>query len=406
MEIALEKQKNRGIVLAAVAAIGLILSSNYLWSIFSGPLSQANGWSPSQVSLLYSANLLVSCISNFFVEAIQKRFSVRKIIIVCGVFYSAGWICTSFCSQLWQMYLFYVLLAGGNGGVMYNTIISLAGRWYPDRKGFADGICIASLGIAPLVLAPIANWVVERYDVFMAFRSFGIVYGAAFLILGAIICAPAPDWKPEGWVEEQATVNLHGRERTSKEMIRTPAFWAVWLMLMCGTSVGTMMSSHMSNIGQQMLGLTAARGALLLSIFALVNTISRLTLAPLSDRIGRFPILSIVIGLTAVDMMFVLGRAGSFVTFSLALAVVAMGFGAIMSILPAVVSDLFGEEHFSNNYSFVYSGYTVAAFIGPTTGALFLERTGSYAGAFTVLGGLAFLGLAAVLFAGRASKSL
>ena len=48
-----KKEANRGVVLAAIAVTGLILGSNYLWSIFSGPLRDANGWIPSQVSMVY-----------------------------------------------------------------------------------------------------------------------------------------------------------------------------------------------------------------------------------------------------------------------------------------------------------------------------------------------------------------
>ena len=397
-----KKEANRGVVLAAIAVTGLILGSNYLWSIFSGPLRDANGWLPSQVSMVYSVNLLASCIANFFAGAIQERFPIRRIILVCGVLYSGGWILTSFSHELWQLYLFYVLLVGGIGGIIYNTVISVAVRWYPDRKGFANGICIASMGIAPLVVAPLANAIVERFDVFMAFRIFGSAYVVILLVISALMQVPDPDWKPAGWVKMAETVNVHGRERTSAEMMRTPAFWMVWAMLSLGLSTGTMMSGHLSNIGQQVLGLTAAQGALLVSIFALVNTASRLTLAPLSDRVGRFPILCTVMGLTAVDMAFVLGRTSSFVTFALAIAVVAMGFGATMAILPAIVSDLFGQQHFSTNYSFLYSGYTVASFIGPTTGAMFLERTGSYEGAFAIMGGLALLGM---IFAGCAART-
>ena len=86
--------------------------------------------------------------------------------------------------------------------------------------------------------------------------------------------------------------------------------------------------------------------------------------------------------------------------------IVGACFGGTMSVMPAIVGDSFGPRYFGQNWSFVYPGYTVAAFIGPMVAAQTTELTGSCELALLVAGTLAVVGIVLVVIGKRLATQL
>ena len=59
----------------------------------------------------------------------------------------------------------------------------------------------------------------------------------------------------------------------------------------------------------------------------------------------------------------------SYGMFILFVCLAGIPFGALMALMPAFVSDVFGAKSFSGNWPFIYVGYTIAGFIGPMLSA-------------------------------------
>ena len=140
----------------------------------------------------------------------------------------------------------------------------------------------------------------------------------------------------------------------------------------------------------------------MVAALALGSCLGRFGFGALSDSIGRYKALVLSLAANAVVMLFCIHAATTFVTFLVAVAAVGACFGGTMSIVPAIVGDAFGSVNFGQNYSFVYPGYTVASFIGPTAAASAFEAMGSYAPAFT----MALVGVVLVVVCSRLQKRL
>ena len=115
-----------------------------------------------------------------------------------------------------------------------------------------------------------------------------------------------------------------------------------------------MITAHASNIGQELAGLTASEGAVMVAALALGSCLGRFGFGALSDSIGRYKALALSLAANAVVMLFCIHAATTFVTFLVAVAAVGACFGGTMSIVPAIVGDAFGSVNFGQNYSFVY----------------------------------------------------
>ena len=144
----------------------------------------------------------------------------------------------------------------------------------------------------------------------------------------------------------------------------------------------------------------------MVSLLGVGSVLGRLGFGAVSDKIGRFTTLILILGVNAVIMLLFLAHATTFITFLACMMIVGGCFGGTMSVMPATVGDSFGSKFFGQNWSFVYPGYTVAAFIGPMVAASTTEATGSWEGAMIIAGVLSLLGIVLVLIGKRLAKRL
>lgn len=175
--------------------------------------------------------------------------------------------------------------------------------------------------------------------------------------------------------------------------MKTPLFWIMVIVFALTACTGVFMLGTASLVGQTQAGMDAATGAMMVSIFAVANAAGRFGFGTLSDKIGRFQTLFIVIGITAVIHLFLYGNTDSTMPFIIESIVLGMCFGGIMAIMPSLTGDAFGPANMGQNYGFMYWGYALAAVIGPMLSANALATTGSYSTAFPILGVLCIIAI-------------
>lgn len=405
-----KKAFSRNIILSAGTLAAMGTSCIYMWSIFNKPLMEVYGFSASEVSMAYSLFLLATCFSSMLAGWLQNRVQPRFIVLASGILFGAGWFLSGFADSLVLLYLFFGGFAGAGNGLLYNSIVAVVMKWFPDKRGFANGVCIGAIGLGPVFFAPLGNFLIESFSVQVAFQIVGIIWIAIYLVVSWFLLVPPAGWKPQGFCEEgeaQAEGKaVQERNYTTAQMFRQPLFYLLFLLMMVASTSGLMFTAHASNIGQELIGLTASEGAVVVAVLALGSCIGRFGFGALSDRIGRYTALGISLVANAVVMLFCLHTASSFAVFAVMVAVVGACFGGTMSIVPSIVGDAFGSQYFGQNYSFVYPGYTVASFVGPMAAASAFEAMGSYTPAFAIAGGLALAGVVLVVVCSKLQKRL
>lgn len=402
----MKKAPNRYVILAASAIAGLMVGIALTWSIFKNPLMEKNQWSSNTVTLTYSLYMLFACAGTFLCPVLQKKIKPSLLVLTGGCMHGMGLFFTGCASSVWQMYLSYSVMAGLANGFIYNTAISAATKWFPDRKGFANGICVGCMGLASVLFAPLGNYLIANFDVSSAFHILGLLMTGVFLVISWFVQIPPEGWLPKGMTAANLAAAVPGRNLHWKELLRTPAFYAMWLMTLCAVTAGSMMTGQASAIAQQMASITAAQASSLVAILAVANFSGRLIFSSLSDKVGRYPMLLILLCVSAADMLFFFEQATTYLKFMAVLCIAGACYGGTMAMLPSLVSDAFGSRYFSTNYACVYSGFTCASFVGPMVASNVFQSTGSYFQAFLIAGILALAGILLSLVTKKATQLL
>jgi len=372
-------------LLACMGAMMAVANLQYSWTLFSVPLTEALHAKLSAVQLAFTIFILVDTWLMPLEGYLVDRFGARQIVTLGGLAVGLSWTLAGLSTSLPGLYAAYAL--GGVGvGAVYGACMGSMVKWFPDRRGLAVGLAAGSYGFgAMLTILPIQR-LIAGSGYRTAFIVFGILQGLVVMALAQGMVAPAATWRPAGWSPAAASTRVRqsGRSYRPGEMLRTPAFYAMYLVMVLAVFGGMVVTAQLSPIARTyrldsaaaVAGVSALAMALMLN--QLTNGLSRPLWGWISDRIGRYETMAIAFTLGAVAILFlrqVVERPGWFVVAS---ALTVFAWGACFALLPAAFGDLFGPAFASTNYGIQYTAKGVASIFAGWGAARLLESTGSW----------------------------
>ena len=406
----LPAESGRWIFVLAGMVMNLCLGTVYAWSVFRKPLQAF--FSTPDVKITATQTLLpfMVFLAVFTVlmpitgRLVQRGISPRLISIFGSLLVAAGWILSGYASNINQMYLTYGVIAGAGVGIVYGIPIAVATRWFPDIKGLAVGATVLGFGASALVTAYVASNLIASQGILPAFRSLGIFFAVALVLLSLLLKFPPAGWKPAGW--QPAAGKGAAVEYTSGEMLGTLSAWGLWLCFIIGSLAGLMAIGIASGVGQEIIKVDAKTAAGLVAFFALFNGGGRPVFGFLTDAVGpgKAAALSAFLVLLASVLMVLFAGEGTLILFMFCFACLWAALGSWLAIAPTATATFFGIKNSAANYGVIFSAYGIGAIAAGFIAGQAKDVFGSYIYAFYVTGGLAALGIIIALTLVRPPK--
>ncbi|MFF1992814.1 OFA family MFS transporter [Bacillus mycoides] len=364
---------NPWLVVLGTVIVQMGLGTIYTWSLFNQPLVSKYGWSLNAVAITFSITSLSLAFSTLFASKLQEKWGLRKLIMIAGLALGIGLILSSQASSLLMLYVLAGVVVGYADGTAYITSLSNLIKWFPERKGLIAGISVSAYGTGSLIFKYINAMLIDSVGVSQAFIYWGLIV-TAMIVIGACLIHQAAE---QGTVQTTKT-----QEYTTKEMLGTKEVYLLFIMLFTSCMSGLYLIGMVKDIGVQLVGLSAATAANAVAMVAIFNTLGRIILGPLSDKIGRLKIVTgtfIAMATSVLVLSFVDLNYG---IYFVCVASVAFCFGGNITIFPAIVGDFFGMKNHSKNYGIVYQGFGFGALAGSFIGAVL----GGFKPTFMVIG--------------------
>lgn len=280
--------------------------------------------------------------------------------------------------------------------MVYGCTISNSVKFFPDKRGLVGGITTAAYGFSSVLIPPIANALTTKFGITTAFKSIGFVFLLIVCISSFFIEKCPSDFVPEGWAPPKSNGNTNkNKDKDWKEMLSTPIFYVMITLLICGAFYGLMCTSLASAIAQNMVGMTRAAAAIVVSVLALFNTSGRIVAGYISDKIGRINTLAVAFVVSIIGLACLLfSGQGDVALFYFGISIIGICFGAFMGVFPGFTVDKFGVKNNSVNYGIMFIGFAFAGYVGPTVMKNVYAADGSYQRAFIIAIIIAIVGLA------------
>ncbi|HTI80763.1 MAG TPA: oxalate/formate MFS antiporter [Acetobacteraceae bacterium] len=387
-----------------VLCMVLIANLQYGWTLFVNPIHQAQGWSIAEIQVAFAIFIATETwltpIEGYLVDYIGPRSGPRLMVMFGGVLVGVAWIINAYASSLMMLYIG-AAISGTGAGAIYATCVGNAVKWFPDRRGLAVGLTAGGFGAgAALTVIPI-RLVIDSYGYASAFLWFGVLQGIVLLLVAQAFHGPLPGTALPRVTS--AAVPQTSRSYTSAEMLASPAFWLLYVMLVLVSSSGLMATAQLAPIAKDyglsnsvlMLGATTLSVALVAD--NVMNGLARPFFGAVSDRIGREYTMALAFTLGAVSYWLLAVFGSRPWTFVICAALIFFTWGEIFSLFPSTCTDLFGTRYATANAMFLYTAKGTSAFLVPLANVL-KSATGSWESVFLAAAAMNLLVVVLALF--------
>ena len=374
---------NRWIILFfSVLSMVAVANFQYGWTLFVKPLQKQFSAEGAVIQITFTVFVLLETWLVPFEGWLVDKFGPRLLVMLGGVLAGLGWVGSGKAGTITGLYLSYAI-AGIGAGIVYGTAVGSALKWFPDHRGLAAGLTAAGFGAgSAFTVAPIADLIASSgYQT--AFIRWGIIQGITVMIAACFLQAPPAGWLPKTWRTGPAGIDVRKRQSggdfTSLQMVATPHFWVMYLMMVLVATGGLIAVAQLGPIASDfkvdkvpvsMFGLTMGALTFALSADRLLNGFCRPFWGWISDHIGRELTMGIAFGLQAVAIFVLIQFASDPRLFVICSAFTFFAWGEIFSLFPALCGDFFGRKFATANYGFLYTAKGTAAVFVPIGSAL------------------------------------
>jgi OFA family oxalate/formate antiporter-like MFS transporter len=359
---------NRWVQLTA-GIIGMVAVANfqYSWTLFVQPLQDRHGW--SRVEILDALSIFFTLAQTWLVPFegyLADRFGPRLLLLFGGTAAALAWGINSATSSLTVLYVAQIV-SGCGSGIVYAISIGNALKWFPDRRGLAAGLTAAAFGAGSAATVLPIKLTIQNFGYETAFLWFGLGQGLLVVIAGLVMRFPRP-----GEVPRPSRMTVVHRDSTPVQMLRTPSFWLLYLMMTVGAIPGLLMLGQLAPMARDfgvaeapvtILGISQLALPFALMLDRITGGLTRPVFGWISDRIGREPAIFLAFALEGGSLLVLIQFASSPTMFVLMSGLAFFGWGAIFSLFPALSGDMFGSRFATTNYGLLYTAKGTASLI-------------------------------------------
>lgn len=379
--------RNRWLQLSlAVLAMICIANLQYGWTLFVDPLTDPtkNGghtWTKAAVQSAFTLFVLFETWVVPFNGWFADKFGPKPMVALGGILVGIGWVVNAHVDSISGL-LLGEALSGIGAGLVYGTMVGIAVKWFPDKRGLAVGLTAAGFGAgAALTVIPIGH-VIKGSGYGAAFQTFGVIQGLIILAISFFLAFPSV--KELLAVTPVASTSARQRKRsyTPRQVLTSPSFYLLYVMMTMIATGLLFVTAQVAPMGKNY-GVAAIL-PLALVIDNLTNGGSRVLFGWISDRVGREVTMAFAFTCEALGLLGLIFAAHNPALFVVCAAATFLASGEIYSLFPASCTDLFGTEYATTNAGLLYTAKGTASFVVPIA-SLIYASTGSWSAILGVL---------------------
>ena len=369
-------ERQYGWVIVAVGALmGCVgMGAMFSLAVFLDPIAADTGWSRAGISASMTVAFLAMGAGAFFWGAVSDRHGPRIVGIAGALLLGIGLVLASRATSLLGFQLAYGLFLGLAVGAFFAPMMATASAWFDRHRALAVSLVSAGLGMAPLTVAPFAQWLLTGHDWRGAQLVIGLVALAILLPAALLLRRPpvlALAAAPGAAATPGAGLTAHQALRTRQFVVLAVTFFAC-----CLAHSGPIF--HVVSYAVYC-GVPAMAAVSVYGLQGLAGLGGRLLLGVLADRHGAKPVLigGLLLQALAIGGFLV---ARSLNELYVVAAVFGLAYGGVMPLYAVLAREYFGPRIMGTVFGAATMVSSLGMAAGPAVGGWIFDRFGSYAG--------------------------
>jgi MFS family permease len=359
----------------------------YSIGVFFTPIQDEFQWTTSMTASVVTIFFWVYALSAPLVGRLAERIGIRKTVLIGGVLLGGGGALVSTVTELWQLYLFWGVLAAAGSAALYVIPTMALSRFFLKKRGRAVGWSSVGVSLGQATIIPLVAVAIRDYGWRPTMMGLGIVVFAVTSIIGYLFLREDPESmglhvdgeQPSSEIDETPldvddplTPDWEPGEAIgtmSFRLIAVSYFFAVGGII----SILTFAVPHMIRIGIDPVKASGAFG-----VIGLMSGVGSFAFGIVSDRLGRkVTILATTGGLTLSFLVASTLPPNLTLLYAWA-ALYGLTYGGCPEQYAAIVTDYFGSRYGTTLFGFLTLAGGLGGGLFPLVGGWLVDISGSY----------------------------
>jgi MFS family permease len=366
----------------------------YSIGVFFTPIQQEFGWTTATTASAVTVFFWVYALAAPIVGGLATRIGVRKTVLLGGLLLGGGGALVSQVQELWQLYLFWGVIAAFGSAALYIIPTMALSRFFLKKRGRAVGWASVGVSVGQAILVPLVGVTIQAYGWRAAILGLGSVVVVVTSVMGYMFLREDPESmglhvdgeEPGVPAEPSEPVAVEPEEyQEPRVALTTPTFRLIVLSYFFAIggiiSILTFVVPHMIRMG---IDPTQASGAF--GVIGVMSATGSFLFGIVSDRLGRkTTILVTTIGIAV--SFFTASFLPPNMTLLYAWAVLyGLTYGGCPEQYAALISDYYGNRHATTLFGFLTLGGGIGGGLFPLIGGWLVDFTGTYFWTLILLG--------------------
>ena len=372
--------------LMGCVAVGAMFSL----AVLMGPMAAETGWSRTGISAAMTLNFVFMGLGSFGWGLASDRWGVRPVVLAGAVLLGAATVAGSHAATLLQFQLAYGIGVGLSASAFMAPMIAAVAGWFDRHRGIALSLTSVGVGVAPLTMSPLAQWLVTTQGWRPALLTMGLICWAVMIPAALFVRSPPamPAAAPRADAAPAAT------EGNAARALRSTPFIVLALTFTACCTAHSGPIFHMVSYAM-FCGMGPMAAVSVYSVEGFAGLLGRLGYGFAADRFGakRVLVAGLVVQAIAIATYSLVRRPAEF--YALAL-VFGSAYGGVMPLYGALAREYFEQRIMGTVMGAATMVSCLGMSFGPPLGGWVYDRFHGYAWLFL---GSALVGAGAVAIA-------
>jgi len=385
LKLSMGRKKQRffyGYIIAGIGFFLILIGAAVVtsYSVFFKPLAIEFGWTRAMISGAYAMCFFLGGLLGILTGRLTDRFGPRLLVTASGFLLGLGCLLMSQTNTIWQLYLFFGVMAGVSQGCRLVPIISTVSRWFIRRKGLMIGIVTSGVGGGQVIGPILASQLITNYGWRTSYIIMGLVALVAIVIAAQFLRRDPSKMGllPYGERELNQEKGLapEDEDLSFREAINTKRLWTLLTIYFCFGFFAVAISLHIVPHVTD-LGISTVSAAAILSTIGGMSIAGRIGIGSVVDRIGGKQSLIIVFILTTAALFWLQFTKELWMFYLFAL-ILGLAWGGSVASQAPILAESFGMRAHGAILGLVIFSVSLGGTIGPLLAGHLFDVIGNY----------------------------
>jgi MFS family permease len=161
----MSSSRYRWVIVAAGGVLGCVaIGGMFSLPVFLRPIAQDTGWSVTGVSSAMTIGFLAMACTSMIWGTLSDRFGPLPVVLTGSIGLAASLALASRAPSLLSFQIMFGLMVGGFISAIFAPMMACVTGWFDTHRSLAVSLVSAGMGMAPMIMSPLAAWLVTNHD--------------------------------------------------------------------------------------------------------------------------------------------------------------------------------------------------------------------------------------------------